>query len=217
MSVPVSSSESSTSPDTPGFRLVAVVGLGLIGGSLLRRLAAHRLPGNRAAGYAVVGYDTDPATRAAASAAGHAVTPTLADAVADADLVVVATPLHTLPDILPMVASDARPDAVLTDVASVKVAARDAVRAAKMPQRYVGGHPMAGTERSGFGASDPALFDGAAWVLCLDGDTDLTGWLALARLVTQMGCRVVPADPVAHDAAVARISGLPHVFAAVLA
>lgn len=205
------------------FRRIAVIGLGLIGGSLLRRLAAYRVsaadPASTAR-YDLVGYDSDPATRAAAAAAGHPVAPTLADAVGGAggaDLVVVATPLPALPEVLPDLAAALRPDAVLTDVASVKVSARDTVRAAHLLGRYVGGHPMAGTERSGFDASDPALFDGAAWVLCVEADTDLVGWLALARLITGLGCRVVPASAVEHDAAVARISGLPHVLAAALA
>ncbi|HEX5495141.1 MAG TPA: prephenate dehydrogenase/arogenate dehydrogenase family protein [Mycobacteriales bacterium] len=207
------------------FRRVAVIGLGLIGGSLLRRLAGPRPPDTGAVGpdgavCETVGYDRDPGTRDAASAAGHTVAPTLADAVGGqggADLVVVATPLRALPGVLADLAVALRPDAVLTDVASVKVAARDAVRAANLLGTYVGGHPMAGTERSGFDASDPGLFDGAAWVLCLDGGTDLVGWLALARLVTAIGCRVVPAGAAEHDAAAARISGLPHVLAAVLA
>jgi prephenate dehydrogenase len=76
---------------------------------------------------------------------------------------------------------------------------------------------MAGTERSGFAASDPHLFDGAPWVLCLDPDTDLGAWLKLARLVAGLGCRVVPATAEEHDVAVARISHLPHLLATALA
>jgi prephenate dehydrogenase len=187
---------------------VAIIGLGLIGGSLLRRLAADR---------AVLGYDADPATRQAARDAGHAMTDDLPTAVAGADVVVLATPLPALPGLLPAVAAAIRPGALLTDVVSVKEPVRDMARALAPAVRFVGGHPMAGTERSGFAASDPNLFAGAPWVLCLERDTDLAGWLQLATLVTGLGCRVVPATAAEHDRAVARISHLPHLLAAALA
>jgi prephenate dehydrogenase len=181
-------------------RTVAVLGLGLIGGSLLRRLEC-------------VGYDHDPATRAAARAAGFAVRDRVSDAVADADLVVVAVPLPALPDLLTEVGAHARPGTLLTDVTSVKGPVAAWVRG---PVRYVGGHPMAGTERSGFAAADPALFEDAAWVLCLEPDTDLAGWLELAGLLTGIGARVVPTTASQHDSAVARISHLPHILAATM-
>jgi prephenate dehydrogenase len=76
---------------------------------------------------------------------------------------------------------------------------------------------MAGTERSGFGAGDPTLFDGCAWVLCLDRQTRVGDWTALAALYTGIGARVVPATSAEHDAAVARSSHLPHLVAAALA
>lgn len=248
-----------------------MVGLGLIGGSLLRHLAAHP-PTEAVAAHPPVGYDADADTRAAAAAAGHQVAPTLADAVGNADLVVLATPVSTFPALLAQLAAVMPRTAVLTDVASVKVVVRDAVAAAGLDtathrsgaggasgagaptarpapatppvagvpdkpagpevpagsdggslgaagraSRYVGGHPMAGTERSGFGASNPTLFEGAAWVLCLEDDTDLAAWLGLAELVTGLGCRVVACRAGAHDDAVARISGLPHTLAAALA
>jgi prephenate dehydrogenase len=85
------------------------------------------------------------------------------------------------------------------------------------PVRYVGGHPMAGTEKSGFAAADPKLFNDAVWVLCLEEETDLPGWLELAALVSSIGARVLPTTSRAHDAAVARISHLPHLLAAALA
>lgn len=192
-----------------------MVGLGLIGGSLLRRLGQYSW--SDPTRHDVVGFDADPDVRAAAEAAGHPVAHSVAEAVSTADLVVLATPLSAFPDVLPMITAAAPQQAVLTDVASVKVAAQDAVRAAGVRQRYVGGHPMAGTERSGFAASDPRLFDGAAWVLCLDPGTDLAAWLALAATVTRLGCQVVPCGTEEHDTAVARVSGLPHVFAAALA
>lgn len=190
-------------------RSVAVLGLGLIGGSLARRLAPD---------YDVVGYDADPGTRGAAATEGIAVADSTVDAVAGRDLVVLAMPLPAIESALAAVAgSGATP--VVTDVASVKAPALAAARAALGPARgrFVGGHPMAGSERSGFGASDPRLFDGAAWVLCVEDDTDLAAWLAVAALVARLGCRIVPCPADAHDAAVARVSGLPHLLALTLA
>jgi prephenate dehydrogenase len=117
---------------------------------------------------------------------------------------------------LPAVLATA-PGDVLTDVGSVKVPVLAAARRAGVAGRYVGGHPMAGLERTGFAAADPALLDGAVWVLCLEPDTDLDRWLTVAGLLTGAGCRVLPTTAARHDEAQARISGLPHLLASALA
>ena len=186
----------------------AILGLGLIGGSLLRRLGTS---------HDVCGYDVDPAARTAAAEAGFRITGSVGEAVAGADLVFLAAPLPAFADLVRAVASSARPRTMITDVTSVKVAPRELVRAHAAGLRYIGGHPMAGSERSGFAAGDAHLFDGAPWVLCLDPDTGLADWLVLARLLAGLGCRVVPVTAEEHDVAVARISHLPHLLAAGLA
>lgn len=188
-------------------RTVTVVGLGLIGGSLLRALAAD--PGRT-----VHGHDADPATRDAARAepGPWRIHDTVDAAVRDADLVVLAVPPHAMPGVLAGLADHS---GLVTDVASVKSPVLDAAR--RQPVRFVGGHPMAGTERAGFAASDPDLFTGRAWVLCLEPDTRLADWLAVARLVLGLGARVVPTTAAEHDLAVARISHLPHLVASALA
>jgi prephenate dehydrogenase len=129
--------------------------------------------------------------------------------------VVVATPLDAMPTVLSGLSTSDGP--LVTDVGSVKVPVLAAARAAGLAGRYVGGHPMAGVERSGFAASDPDLLAGAVWVLTLEEDTDLTGWLTVAELVTAAGGRVLPTTAAAHDEAQARISGLPHLLASALA
>ena len=185
-----------------------MLGLGLIGGSLVRRLERS---------CDVVGYDLDPTVQDAVGTAGLPVAGSVAAAVAERDLVVVATPLPTVGPVLAEVAGTGTA-AIVTDVVSVKGPVLGAARAAlRGGPRYVGGHPMAGTDRTGFGASDPHLFDGAAWVLCLEEDTDLAAWLAVAELVAGLGCRVVPCSAAGHDAAVAVVSGLPHLLADALA
>ncbi|GAA1584193.1 prephenate dehydrogenase [Actinoplanes couchii] len=182
---------------------IAVVGLGLIGGSLLRALAA--------AGHEVAGFDADPGTREQARAAGFRIAGSVPEAVAGSQVTVLAVPLPVLPRVI---AGLNGYDGLVTDVTSVKGPVRELLTG----RRFVGGHPMAGRETSGFAASDPGLFDGCAWVLCLEPDeTALDDWLLLARLFTGMGARVVPVTAAEHDTAVARISHVPHLFAAVLA
>ena len=200
---------------------VAVIGMGLIGGSLLRALAET--------GHGVIGYDLDPATRAMArTAAAQApktsrwlVAPTIADAAASADLVVVATPLTAVAYVLDAIAT-AGYAGLVTDVVSVKEPVRDLVERRLRGDGmrlagYVGGHPMAGRETAGFAATDATLFRGCAWVLCLDEETRLDDWLTLARLVTGLGARVVPTTAEDHDRTVAAISHVPHLIAAALA
>lgn len=185
---------------------VAVIGLGLIGGSLLQALAA--------AGHRVIGYDADPATRDLAAGAGWTVRGSVAEAVADAELVALAVPLPVLPELIAQLAGH---DGLVTDVTSVKGPVRD-LAAKHGLRRFVGGHPMAGKETSGFAAAEPGLFEGCAWVLCLEPhETDLGDWLTLAALFTAMGARVVPVTAAEHDRAVAQISHVPHLFASALA
>ncbi|WP_229067662.1 prephenate dehydrogenase/arogenate dehydrogenase family protein [Actinoplanes sp. DH11] len=183
----------------------AVVGLGLIGGSLLRALAG--------AGHEVTGFDADPATREAARAAGFRVADSVPGAAAGAEVTALAVPLPVLPEVIAQLAGAG---GLVTDVTSVKAPVRELMSAHRVT-RFVGGHPMAGRETSGFAASDPDLFTGCAWVLCLEPATDLGDWLTLARFCTGLGARVVPATADEHDAAVAKISHVPHLFAAVLA
>jgi prephenate dehydrogenase len=200
---------------------IAVIGLGLIGGSLLRALAT--------AGHTLWGYDADPATRATARTAAAQAPPGarwrvaggLRDAVAESELAVVAVPLPAVDEVLhELVAAGFA--GLVTDVTSVKAPVRElaAQRLHRPHSRlagFVGGHPMAGRETSGFAAADPDLFTGCAWVLCLEPDTSLADWLTLADLYTRLGARVVPATAVEHDRAVAAVSHVPHLLASALA
>jgi prephenate dehydrogenase len=182
---------------------IAVIGLGLIGGSLLRALAA--------AGHDVVGFDADPETRVLARKAGFRVAGSVRETVAGSQVAALAVPLQILPEV---VADLDGYDGLVTDVTSVKGPVRDLLKG----RRFVGGHPMAGKETSGFAAAEVGLFDGCAWVLCLEPhDTDLGDWLLLAGMFTAMGARVVPVTATEHDTAVAQISHVPHLFAAALA
>ncbi len=201
---------------------IAVIGLGLIGGSLLRGLA---LTGR----HRVLGFDADPAVRATARDAAARmpagqrwqITAAVRDAAADADLVFLGVPLTSLDTALDALVSSGF-HGLISDVTSVKGPVREAVaerlkRAATPVAGYVGGHPMAGREVSGFANADPKLFTGCAWVLCLDDPVALDDWLTVASLVTELGARVVPATTEEHDRAVAAISHVPHIVANALA
>ncbi|MGH3935640.1 MAG: prephenate dehydrogenase [Pseudonocardiaceae bacterium] len=189
-----------------------MIGLGLIGGSLLRAAGS--------AGWKVRGAATSAADVTAASDAGFDVTSSIEDvlrAAADDDaLVVLAVPLPAITDVLPVVARHA-PRCRLTDVVSVKQPVSTAVARHAPSARYVGGHPMAGTSCSGWPAGSATLFTGASWLVSTDDGADPVVWAQVARLALDCGATVIPAGAQDHDAAVARVSHLPHVLAAVLA
>ncbi len=194
---------------TAAFHRVAVLGLGLIGGSLLQAV--------RQTGIEVVGYDIESSTAAAASASGFPVAPTDAAAVHGADLVVLAMPLPEVRGALASVAPHLAPAAVLTDVGTLKRPVVDAARDLLPQATFVGGHPLAGIEETGWDAADPLLFRDAPWALTVEDDTDLPAWLRLAELVCDLGAKPVPTTAAEQDAAVARVIGLPHVLAEALA
>lgn len=198
-------------------RAVCVIGLGLIGGSVLRAASAARRQ--------VWGATASSEDAAAATADGYRVESqesALRMAAEQDALVVLAVPLPAIEDVLRTVATQA-PECLLTDVVSVKAPVAEAVARLVPGARYVGGHPMSGSSSSGWRAADAELFRSRAWALCVtedepaDGDTALEPWLATVRLALDCGAHVVPVEATAHDSAVARVSHLPHVLAAVLA
>lgn len=191
---------------------VCVLGLGLIGGSVLRAaVAAGRTAWgyNRSAGAVedarADGFDADTDLEAV-----------LRRAKRSGALIVVAVPVPALDAVLGAVATHA-PDCALTDVVSVKRAVLDAVRGHGLGARFVGGHPMAGTSQSGWAAGDVALFRDAVWVVGTDDGVDPVVWGQVAALAVDCGSVVVPAAADEHDAAAARISHLPHLLAEALA
>jgi prephenate dehydrogenase len=191
---------------------VCVLGLGLIGGSLMRAAAA--------AGRTVFGYNRSVDGAEAATFDGfdastdlHAVLKRAAETDA---LIVVAVPMPAVPTMLSQIAACA-PDCPLTDVISVKGAVYDEVKAAGLLPRFVGGHPMTGTAHSGWAAGDAGLFAGTPWVLTVDDHVDAEVWSMVMTLALDCGAFVVPARSDEHDAAAAAISHLPHLTAEALA
>jgi len=188
---------------------IGVVGLGLIGGSLA--LAARR------AGHDVLGWDSDAATREGAAGDGLTVSADLREA----EIVVLAVPMPDLTAALraTMDSVSLPAAATITDVGSLKKPVAEAMGAIGRAGHYVGGHPMSGTERNGWPAASADLFIESAWVLCLSGGEDdehLDRWLEVAAVCTDLGARVVAMTPDEHDAAMAMISGVPHLLALAL-
>jgi prephenate dehydrogenase len=199
-----------------GIARLSVVGAGLVGGSVA---AAARAAG---AEVALTDRDGQVRRRAAAAALADRVVDGLPEAVQDAQLVVVAVPASAAADVVVEVARHARADTVITDVASLKGELVPEVerRLAWLglgPQRFVGGHPMAGSERSGPEAADGHLFQGATWVLTPTPTTDAGALTRVSAVLRDLGARVLALDPDLHDQLVAVTSHLPQVAASALA
>ncbi len=200
----------------PFFRRVAIVGLGLLGGSWGLALKKAGFTGR------IVGYARRAETRQQALGAG-AVDEGFADAteaVQGADLVILATPVAVILDHLPRLQPHLSPRALITDVGSTKrmICERAAEIYAQGPL-FLGGHPMAGKERSGLENADARLFENARYVLTPvkpehSGDDRVRAFRALVEAV---GARVLTTDPATHDRAVAYLSHLPQLLSSGLA
>ena len=171
-------------------------------------------------GREVFGYNRSVEGVAAASADGFDATENIDKALKRAAksgaLIVLAVPVPALPIVLEHV-RDVAPASPLTDVTSVKAAVLDDVKSFGLLDKFVGGHPMAGTAHSGWAAGNGRLFVGAPWVLSVDDHVDPDVWAMVMELALDCGAVVVPAKSDEHDAAAARISHLPHLLAEALA
>lgn len=188
---------------------IALLGLGLVGGSIARALRA-REPGR----WTVTSWT--PGGRGPAAGVRHGVVARqagdVADAISDAELVVLAAPpldsLALLDTLRPP------PDATITDVVSTKRAIGAAADRLGLP--FVGGHPMAGRETVGFDAATPDLFVDRPWVIVPGAGARPIDLARVESLALATGARPVEMDAATHDRAVAAISHLPLVLAATL-
>jgi prephenate dehydrogenase len=184
-------------------RGVAVVGLGLIGGSVALALKGR-------------GYDADPDVRAAARRRGIDTADTLAEAVGDADVVVAAVSTEATPALL-VDLSAAAPGALLTDTASLKRPIVAAAHQLRVGVRFVAGHPMAGSQRQGVDAASAELFLGRPWILARTARSDEASIGEISELVRAAGARPVLLDAERHDGLMTWASHLPFAVAAALA
>ena len=186
---------------------VAVVGLGLIGGSIA--LAARERLSAEVTGWDADADAIDAAVRRGAIISGAG---SLASAVAGADAVFAAAPVSALPDLLRAVLAHAPADAVVTDAGSTK---RTIVEAIADP-RFVGGHPLAGAETSGVQNAAAGLFDGSTWYLTPSVTVADATIARVQQLIEALGASVTRIDAAEHDRLMAAVSHLPHIFANVL-
>ena len=198
------------------FKRIAILGLGLLGGSWGLALKKHGFSG-RVVGYARRAETVDRALAAEVIDEGFG---DPAAAVRDADLVVLATPVGVILDQLPRLRPYLSPRALVTDVGSTKRVICD--RAAELyagEPLFLGGHPMAGKERSGLENADARLFENARYVLTPLRPEHLMDdrVKAFRALVEAFGARPIVTDAAAHDLAVAFLSHLPQLVSSGLA
>lgn len=181
-------------------RTATIVGTGLLGASVGLAL--------RSQGWSVSGWDPDPEALEQAVGRGAIESPLTGAHAVESDLVVLAAPPEAVIETL----RSMNTESLVTDIAGVKV---PVVTAADHLSRFVGGHPMAGGETSGPSLAASSLFHGATWVLTSDGanEADLT---TMSEIVTSFGANPIVMTAAEHDAAVARVSHLPHLLAAAL-
>jgi prephenate dehydrogenase len=191
-------------------RRVALIGTGLIGGSIGLALTRD--------GADVRAYDADPdqAARAVAMGAVADVAFSVEDAVRGADVTIVATPVGLVAELVVAALDAGAP--VVTDVGSVKAPILREVEQArpKLASRFVGGHPMAGSEQDGLDGAAVDLFAGATWVLTPTDRTDPDAHTAVRSLVAELGAEIIEITPLHHDALVAVVSHVPQLAATTL-
>lgn len=198
-------------------RQITIIGVGLIGGSLALALKKQGFKGR------IVGCDRAPVLERAhengAIDAGHT---NPADAVRGSDVVVLATPVVSIIDLIERLGPALPASTLLTDVGSTK--AEIVTRAVKVfgkhvGQRFLGGHPMAGKEQSGVEFADPDLFSGAAWFFTPIARQKIYDGLSgeFIQWVENIGARVATLDARAHDQLCAWISHLPQMISTALA
>lgn len=189
------------------FSRVAIIGLGLIGGSVAaaiqkRKLATH-----------IVAYDQQGESLELALQRGivNSAAPSIADAVSGADLVLIAVPVLTIESIL----REIPPGLLITDVGSVKQQVIDACETVygAVPKTLVPGHPIAGSEKHGVAAANADLFEHHKVILTPNADTDATSLTHVRDLWQRLGAVVVEMTVAHHDEVLAQTSHLPHLLA----
>lgn len=192
---------------------IGIIGLGGIGASIGLAYQHAEL------GDVIIGYDIQPDAVQGALEIGAIDQPAeSAEACADADLVLVATPPRAVPVIFQHIAQHLRPETAITDVVSVKCPVlRWSQQYLPYPSRFVGGHPIAGTEQHGYASARADLFQGAQWVLTPTSETDSEAIERVERLIRAVKAIPMRIDAALHDREFALLSFVPHCIAFSLA
>lgn len=195
------------------FNKITIVGMGLMGGSLAMACRQRGLAGK------VVAVVRRPSAvqEVRNHDAADEVFLDISDGVASADLVVMATPVESIPGLARQCRAALRRRCIVTDVGSVKQSLVSRMeRLLASTCHYVGAHPMAGSEKSGIDIASPALFEGAACILTPTKNSSPTAVRKVRKFWEALGCRVVHLNPRQHDLSIALVSHLPHVAASCL-
>jgi prephenate dehydrogenase/8-oxo-dGTP pyrophosphatase MutT (NUDIX family) len=196
---------------------IAVLGLGLIGGSIVKRLAVQRNPSNQL-DILVWNHNSHPYSDV--ESLGVQTFSSVEDVVkARPDLIFICTPMHVLDDIMERVANALEEGSIVIDIASIKESPRQKAEELGIAKQYVGTHPMFGNELTGWKNATAELGDGASWAVCpAMNDTSRMHASAVAKFIREhLNGQTVFCDAVDHDKAVALSSHLPHVLAYELA
>lgn len=191
-------------------KTVAIVGLGLMGGSLAMAL------GHQDVRLVAVEPDAQRRAQALAQKLVERATADLASGVMDADLVVLAAPVGAILELLPAVAAACPDGCVILDLGSTKAEVVAAINRLPEGAQAVGGHPMCGKESSGLSAAEPGLYTGQTFFLCQSARTSPEAAMRAEALVAAAGARPWWIEPAEHDRLVAQVSHLPYFVAAAL-
>ena len=193
------------------FNRLALIGCGLMGGSLALAMQRARLVRH------IVAYSTNPQSLQTAQELGviHAAASCPADAVAQADLVVIAVPVAASESVFLSIADSLPDHAIVTDVGSTKQNVIEAAETALGPRigQFVPAHPIAGKEVAGIAHADADLYRGKQIILTPTRNTRIGALQQITALWEALGCKVQTMTPQAHDAAFAAVSHLPHLTA----
>jgi prephenate dehydrogenase len=190
---------------------IAIIGLGLMGGSLARAVASR--------GAQVLAYDRNAEHLEQAIQAGvvHRALDHDLSGLAEADVVVLALPVDATCLALPVLARQATKARLLMDLASTKRSVVACAESAGVGERFVGAHPLTGSHRSGFGAAREALFTDARVFLCRTALTSAAALRMAERFWSALGARTEARDACVHDEEMSWSSHLPHIMASALA
>jgi prephenate dehydrogenase len=198
----------------PLYKKAAIIGLGLIGGSLALAIK-RKIPG-----LVLMGVDDESVLNEALRiGAVDEIFPrkNMHDAVERSELVFLATPIDAIIRLLPSVAESAPPGSLVTDVGSTKKQILETAASCFSPDRYfIGGHPMAGSEGRGIAWADALLFENAVYVLTPEENTPPAAAQRLGSLLEQIGAKVLFLSPSMHDQMAAAVSHLPQIAAVAL-
>ncbi len=194
------------------FLTIGFVGFGLIGGSIAKAIKAARPE------YKIIVTSRSLAPIQAAKNDGIAdiITDKIDNSFSECDFIILCTPVAAISSYLEQIKNIKKPSCIITDVGSVKGTVHKAADAAGLSDCFIGGHPMAGSELSGYQNSSAKLLSGAKYVITTTPDTKNTQLDIYEKLVKDMGAVPVIMDCTLHDQTVAGISHLPHLAAAAL-